>query len=123
MTRDNEIANAASEAMTETLMSCPMYEFSPEATDLLECAYIKGAEWADSHPINTWHSVADGDLPPKAKNNNRIEYSIQVLLCLDNDNVALGCYDYTYKGWYVGLQNVHPTHWMEIPKLQNKEEL
>jgi len=70
-----------------------------------------------------WHSVADGDLPPKAKNNNRIEYSIQVLLCLDNDNVALGCYDYTYKGWYVGLQNVHPTHWMEIPKLQNKEEL
>ena len=60
MTRDNEIANAASEAMTETLMSCPMYEFSPEATDLLECAYIKGAEWADSHPINTWHSVQTG---------------------------------------------------------------
>lgn len=36
MTRDNEIANAASEAMTEVLMSCPMYEFSPKATDLLE---------------------------------------------------------------------------------------
>lgn len=65
MTRDNEIANAASEAMTETLMSCPMYEFSPKATDLLECAYIKGAEWADSHQINTWHSVADGDFPKK----------------------------------------------------------
>ena len=52
MTRDNEIANAASEAMTETLMSCPMYEFSSKATDLLECAYIKGAEWADKHPKN-----------------------------------------------------------------------
>lgn len=70
MTRDNEIANAASEAMTETLMSCPMYEFSPKATDLLECAYIKGAEWADSHLINTWHSVADGDLPKGIKNNS-----------------------------------------------------
>lgn len=53
MTRDNEIANAASEAMTETLMSCPMYEFSPKATDLLECAYIKGAEWADKHPSSS----------------------------------------------------------------------
>lgn len=53
MTRDNEIANAASEAMTETLMLCPIYEFSPEATDLLECAYIKGAEWADSHPSSS----------------------------------------------------------------------
>ncbi len=66
MTRDNEIANAASEAMTETLMSCPMYEFSPKATDLLECAYIKGAEWADEHPASPWHSVADGNLPEEA---------------------------------------------------------
>lgn len=63
MTRENEIANAASEAMTETLMSCPTYEFSPKATDLLECAYIKGAEWADSHPANHWHSVKAGELP------------------------------------------------------------
>ncbi|MBF1491428.1 MAG: hypothetical protein HXN76_01725 [Prevotella pallens] len=60
MTRDNEIANAASEAMTETLMSCPMYEFSSKATDLLECAYIKGAEWADKHPADwlDWFSDA-----------------------------------------------------------------
>ena len=53
MTRDNEIANAASEAMTETLMSCPIYEFSPKETDLLECAYIKGAEWAEIPKLPT----------------------------------------------------------------------
>ena len=120
MTRDNEIANAASEAMTETLMSCPMYEFSPKATDLPECAYIKGAEWADSHPINTWHSVADGDLPLKAKNNNRVEFSVEVLVHLDKNRLAFGRYDYTYKSWYVGLQRVYPTHWMEIPQLPDK---
>lgn len=97
-------------------------DFSP-CMDYKREIFIAGALWADNHPKNFWHSVAEGDLPPKAKNNNRIEYSIQVLLCFDNDNVALGCYDYTYKGWYVGLQNVHPTHWMEIPKLPKKEEL
>lgn len=119
MTRDNEIANAASEAMTEVLMSCPMYEFSPKATDLLECAYIKGAEWADEHPKNFWHSVADGDLPPKAKNNNRVEFSVEVLVLLNKNRLAFGRYDYTYKSWYVGLQRVYPTHWIEIPKLPN----
>lgn len=117
MTRDNEIANAASEAMTETLMSCPMYEFSSKATDLLECAYIKGAEWADKHPKNFWHSVADGDLPPKAENNNRVEFSVEVLVLLNKNRLAFGRYDYTYKSWYVGLQRVYPTHWAEIPEL------
>ena len=120
MTRDNEIANAASEAMTETLMSCPMYEFSPKATDLLECAYIKGAEWADEHPASPWHSVADGDFPLKAKNNNRIEFSVEVLVLLNKNRLAFGRYDYTYKSWYVGLQRVYPTHWAEIPKLPEK---
>ena len=119
MTRDNEIANAASEAMTEVLMSCPMYEFSPKATDLLECAYIKGAEWADEHPKNFWHSVADGDLSPKAKNNNRGGVFSRSLVLLNKNRLAFGRYDYTYKSWYVELQRVYPTHWMEIPKLPN----
>lgn len=120
MNRDNEIAKAASESMTETLMSTPNYEFSPRATDLLECAYIKGAEWADKHPKSPWHSVVDGDFPPKAKNNNRIEFSVEVLVRLDKNKLDFGRYDYTYKSWYVGLQRVYPTHWMEIPKLPKK---
>ncbi|MES5167851.1 hypothetical protein ABVC73_05745 [Prevotella melaninogenica] len=64
-----------------------------------------------------WHSVADGDLPLKAKNNNRVEFSIEVLVRLDKNRLAFGCYDYTYKGWYVGLQRVYPTHWIDIPDL------
>lgn len=108
MTRDNEIANAASEAMTETLMSCPMYEFSPKATDLLECAYIKGAEWADSHPINTWHSVADGDFPKKDG---------RYIVMAQNGFCHTCKYKADSRYWdTVGYQS-DITYWMEIPEL------
>ena len=80
-------------------------------------AFIDGAEWADKHPVSPWHSVADGDFPLKAKNNNRIEFSVEVLVRLDKNRLAFGRYDYTYKSWYVGLQRVCPTHWVEISKL------
>ena len=70
-----------------------------------------------AHPISPWHSVADGELPLKAKNNNRVEFSVEVLVLLDKNRLDFGRYDYTYKGWYVGLQRVYPTHWMEIPEL------
>lgn len=69
-----------------------------------------------------WHSVADGDLPLKAKNNNRVEFSVEVLVHLDKNRLAFGRYDYTYKSWYVGLQRVYPTHWAEIPKLPTEQK-
>ena len=80
-------------------------------------AFIDGAKWADGHPANPWHSIADGDLPLKAKNNNRVEFSVEVLVRLDKNRLTFWRYDYTYKSWYVGLQRVYPTHWAEIPKL------
>lgn len=95
-------------------------EFSP-CMDYKREIFIAGALWADNHPKNFWHSVADGDLPPKAKNNNRVEFSVRVLVRLEKNRLAFGRYDYTYKGWYVGLQNVHPTHWMEIPELPTEQ--
>lgn len=108
MTRDNEIAKAASEAMTETLMSCPMYGFSPKATDLLECAYIKGAEWADSHPINTWHSVADGDYPKKDGR----------YIVMAQNGYCHTCQYHTDDRYWdtVGYQS-DIKYWMEIPEL------
>ena len=69
------------------------------------------------YPVTHWHSVKDGELPLKAKNNNRVEFSVEVLVRLDKNRLAFGRYDYTYKSWYVGLQRVYPTHWMEIPEL------
>ena len=81
-------------------------------------AFIDGAEWADRHPASLWHSVVDGDFPLKSKNNNnRIDFSVEVLVRLDKNRLDFGRYDYTYKNWYIGLQRVYPTHWMEIPEL------
>lgn len=34
---------------------------------------IAGAEWADTHPVSPWHSIADGDLPKERKKDTRIE--------------------------------------------------
>lgn len=122
MTRDNEIANAASEAMTETLMSCPMYEFSPKATDLLECAYIKGAEWADSHPINTWHSVADGDLP---KEYNGDAICPTFLVAARGGDLIMAYYawgeDEDEPNFYDDCDMALDAEWwMEIPKLPSE---
>lgn len=120
MNRDNEIAKAASESMTETLMSTPNYEFSPRATDLLECAYIKGAEWADEHPKSPWHSVADGDLPKEDK-----EYLVLVsalgVPAFFHYNVESNYWRNSrasfYKDWCVQDKI---THWMEIPQPPKK---
>lgn len=117
MTRENEIANAALEAMTETLMSTPNYEFSPKATDLLECAYIKGAEWADKHPANPWHSVADGDLPTKDG----------YYLCRDESDSIIGSFDVKFKVFYDPHSRFDCDkitwikYWMEIPEIKEKE--
>lgn len=118
MTRDNEIANAASEAMTETLMSYPMYEFSPKATDLLECAYIKGAEWADEHPKNFWHSVADGDLPTLAKGD---DISLPFLIEAKDGSSCRAYYGYDEFDVLEFFDDcgcaLSVDYWAEIPKL------
>lgn len=49
MTREEEIQQAMKESVCETIYSSG-YGFAPRATDLLECAFTKGAEWADRNP-------------------------------------------------------------------------
>ena len=63
MNREDKIKQAASE-YTENY-DC----FDGNIIDI-EIGFIKGAKWADSHPINTWHSVADGDFPKGIKNDS-----------------------------------------------------
>lgn len=45
MKREKEIELAMKEAVSETIYACGW--ITPRATDLLECAFTKGAEWAD----------------------------------------------------------------------------
>lgn len=84
----------------------------------IKCKCRDMLQFYKNHPANSWHSVADGDFPMKAKNNNsRIEFSVEVLVRLDKNRLASGRYYYAYKSWYVGLQRVYPTHWIETPEL------
>ncbi len=84
----------------------------------IKCKCRDMLQFYKENPVNPWHSVADGDFPLKVKNNNsRIEFSVEVLVRLDKNRIASGRYYYTYKSWYVGLQRVYPTHWMEMSEL------
>jgi len=123
--RQKQIEEAVSTSITETLMSAPYYEFSPRATDLLECAFRKGAEWADEKPASPWHSVADGDLPEEA-NGDAIDppflvtvrdgYTFMAYYGRSEDDGEMDFFD------DCGLA-LAVDYWMEIPKLPNKEEL
>lgn len=105
MNREEEIKQAASE-YTENY-GC----FNCDLGDV-GCGFIDGAEWADEHPANPWHSVKDGDLPPFNK------------VCLFN------CNGTTYIGFirgdeslylendlYLSLSINDINYWMEVPKL------
>ena len=46
MTRQQEIENAMKESVAETIYASG-WGMTPQATDLLECAFTKGAQWAD----------------------------------------------------------------------------
>lgn len=45
--RKQEIENAMKDSVAETIYASG-WGMTPQATDLLECAFIKGAEWADA---------------------------------------------------------------------------
>ena len=46
ITRKKEIEQAMKESVAETIYANG-WGITPQATDLLECAFTKGAEWAD----------------------------------------------------------------------------
>lgn len=56
MKRKEEIQQAMKESVCETIYSSG-YGFTPQATDLLECAFTKGAEWADKTMLDRACSI------------------------------------------------------------------
>lgn len=51
MTREKEIEQAMKDSVAETIYASG-WNMTPQATDLLECAFTKGAEWADKTMID-----------------------------------------------------------------------
>ena len=78
--------------------------------------FMEGAEWADAHPVNPWHSIADGDLP-KEEN---------LYLCGDNSDYIIGEWNaetrrFTDPFSRFDNQRINwVEYWMEIPKLPSE---
>ena len=108
MTRKEEIERASSEYMEE-------YNYV-NVIDDVSYGFMDGANWADEHPVNPWHSFIDGDIPPYNKT------------CLFN------CDGITYIGFVRRDNSLYLKHnlefhlnindidyWMEIPELSKEE--
>lgn len=72
--------------------------------------FMEGAEWADAHPVNPWHNVADGDLPA----DNTYCLFLVGIDNIERGHVMDGCvhFDSTEKPWMLKDMD----YWMEIPK-------
>jgi hypothetical protein len=75
-------------------------------SNMISNDFIRGAEWADSHP--NWHKT-DEELPPP---------SIKVLVT-DGNSIEYGWYDYYRNEWRGLMAKV--THWMYLPDLPQKK--
>lgn len=61
MTREELIEMVANKYCQDNIPHMSLMHFS------ISIAFEAGAEWADAHPANPWHNVADGDLPKECK--------------------------------------------------------
>lgn len=73
----------------------------------------------EAHPINQWHKVADGDLPPEDKKYK--SWSIKVW-ATDGKHYGICRYDFEYHDWlYFTFKMNEVTHWMYLPTLSKEE--
>ena len=113
MTREEEISKASidyAERQTAGILGIEK--------QIAISSYEAGAEWADGHPINPWHSIADGDLPEKKGN----------YLCSDGEEFIVVYYSNASRCFFNPLEKYGGEgndwikywwikYWMEIPQL------
>lgn len=82
-------------------------EFSP-CNPYIRDIFIAGALWADNHPKNFWHSVANGELPK----------SCGRYIVMAQNGYCHTCQYHTDDRYWgtVGYQS-DIKYWMEIPEL------
>ena len=81
----------------------------------IEAAFEAGAEWADEHLKNRWHTVADEDWPNSDKD----------YLCYNGIDVRIGWFDTNKKVFYNPYSRYKERMldvecWAEIPELPKR---
>lgn len=84
--------------------------------------FMEGAEWADAHPVNPWHKVADGDLP---KEYNGDAICPTFLVAARGGDLVMAYYawgeDEDEPNFYDDCDGALDAEWwMEIPKLPSE---
>ena len=105
MTRKEQIEQAASKYCQDNIPKILQMHLA------ISTAFEAGVEWADKHPANFWHRVADGDLPTSydeclfANKNGNVDigYMLDNEAIISNKNIAICIEEVEY--------------WAEIPKL------
>lgn len=85
MSREKEIEQAMKNSVVETIYASG-WGITLQATDLLECAFTKGAEWADENPKEGLVSI---DKVCEWLKNNVYEYTSVVNHDTEETNVEL----------------------------------
>lgn len=110
MTREELIEMAAKKYCHDNIPHMSLMYFS------ISIAFEAGAKWADAHPVNPWHSIADGDLPKEEK----------LYLCGDNSDYIIGEWNAETRRFtdpFSRFDNQRidwVKYWMEIPKLPSE---
>ena len=116
MTREEEISKASidyAERQTAGILGIEK--------QIAISSYEAGAEWADGHPINPWHTVADGDWPKWLKGDAE---DMPFVVMLKGGHHVFAYYDEDEDGvcdFYDDCDcPLDVVYWMEIPILQDK---
>lgn len=123
MTREEEICNAIKNS------SILDYNNNEYTSDDIKCAFIEGAEWADTHPKSSWISV-NNKLPYDYPELIKDKYYTKKVLVVEewhNDstkkyievkdmcNILEGYPSPSYWHWRSKYYNI--THWQPLPEL------
>ena len=111
MTRKEEINVAASKYIEDNSMPDGYIAISDHKD-----SFIEGANWADSHPVNVWHSA--DEVPPK-DTNILIETSF-----FGEDSLEYYSYYWCYPavpGWVEYVKEYHVKRWAYISDLLQKK--
>lgn len=104
MTREELIETAAKKYCHDNIPHMSLMHFS------ISIAFEAGAEWADAHPANPWHNVADGDLPKESGD----------YLCYNGYETRIGWFDTSdnrfYNPYSRFYEKIEVKYWMEVPK-------
>ena len=110
MTREELIEKVSKKYCQVNIPNLPQMHFT------ISTAFEAGVEWADAHPANPLHSIADGDLPKEEK----------LYLCGDNSDYIIGEWNAEMRRFtdpFSRFDNQRidwVQYWMEMPKLPSK---